>query len=695
MIPRKHYCHYPRHCFPIAEQEHDKLVTAMASIPLHCNICPKEPDFSDISHLLTHVNSKAHLSHHKNTELRAALNDPTAKGKKDAYQQWYDRYQIEKLLSERLAAKGSRDTSSRYPSKRAVPRSATDTKERKVRKKQVSTTASRRVSILNNCSFLGMLWEINFIFHQVNTPSPAKCEGVIDPQLSQSHLAEPAHPHASTLFQSFQHDTAARHRAYIPRMGAWHNASPPTQEDATQIIPGTSNPPQSGCGSECNANDDDDYFQSFLRSPTRTAYPDPAEFGGLPVPFSPFKQEQQKAAVEFPQDLSSETEDTGLIQSPVLKGVKWPGMSLFDSASLEAQRRRNQKKDESIIEQMQIDSAAVEQLERIYWPNGILKKERLITGNVESSPPRDLTPPPVPTRRQRTKANKAVLRDLSTNGLKVGKRPRQRKTAARVSGTQASNLQQLSEKALATLDESNFLCPRSTHIGYNAMDEEESERQLTFGATNSGRRRDFEIFSDDMDHLEDYQNKPASKVTDISNPQTAHGHHILHSHGSSSTRRKIPLATCQPSSRRRLSAQPGRPLPDSLSPRFGKKFIAALADDGENLQPILDGEGRVDDSAGPSFQQRITQRYFSVTGNQAPQYFSTLPPQMEFGGLAEPKYYGTTLNPLNTHLYSQQFSPYTAQTHFHYPTSTDHQDNGTQNPGKSSSVRTSSARKLR
>lgn len=124
----------------------------MANIPLHCNICPKEPDFSDISHLLTHVNSKAHLSHHKNTELRAALNDPTAKGKKDTYQQWYDRYQIEKLLSERLAAKSSRDTSSRYPSKRAVPRSAAETREKKARKRQVATAASQRVSILlNDC----------------------------------------------------------------------------------------------------------------------------------------------------------------------------------------------------------------------------------------------------------------------------------------------------------------------------------------------------------------------------------------------------------------------------------------------------------------------------------------------------------------------------------------------------------------
>ena len=524
----------------------------------------------------------------------------------------------------------------------------------------------------------------------MNTPSPTKAEEVIDPQLSQLHLAKAAHPRASTLFQHIQHDTAARHRAHVPRMSALHNASPSAHEDAFTISPGISNPPQSDYVSECMTNDDNGCFE-FLHSPS--TYPDPTECGTLPVPASPFKQEQENVAFELSRDPSSATEETGRIHSPVLKGVKWPGMSLFDSASLEAQRLRNQKKNDFVLEQMQIDSAAVEQVERIYWPDGTLKKERLITGNVESSPPRDLTPPPVKTKRQRTKANKAVLRDLSTNGCKVGKNPRQRKTAPRVLGSQASKLQQLSGRALATLDESGFLGAQSTTLDYISMDEEDSERPLTPGANRNVSRRDFVIYNDNMDHLENYQNKPAPKVTKLQNPQSAHGHHVLHSR---STHRRVPLATCQPPSGRQISAQSDRPPHESLSPRFGEKFLAALAENRENIQPILDGEGRVDDSAGPSFQQRITQRYFSVTGNQAPQFFSTLPPHIEFGGgLVEPKYYGTTLNPLNVHLHSQQLSPFTAQTHFQYPTSTDHQETGTQNPGHSSSVRTKTARKLR
>ena len=493
----------------------------------------------------------------------------------------------------------------------------------------------------------------------MNTPSPAKSEGVIDPQLSLSHLA---HPNASPLL-SLQDDTCARHRAYVPHMGGWDNDSLPIQ-GATSLNSVASNPPWSACDSERAANDDDNDFSAFAHSPTETTYPDPAEYGGLPVPFSPSEQEQQNATDEFLRDLSSGTENTGLIRSPVLKGVIYPGMGIFDSASPKAQRRRNQKKDGSRIEQMQSDSGAVEQLERIYFPIGALKKERLITGNVESSPPRELTPPPVPKKRQRCKTNKAVLTDLSTNGLKVGKRPRQRKTATRLAFTETSKLQHISEEALATLDGDDSICPQNTIIDYNPMDEEESERHLTYGATENVRRRDFKIFTDDMDYPEDYHHKSRPKLTSTSFPQTADSDCSLHSHGSSFTHRRVPLAACQQPARRQFSAQPGRPAGEYFPQTFGE-ISASMSEDRENHQQKLFRDRPVDDGAGPAFEQRITQRYFSVTGNQAPQYFNTLPPQMDFGGLSEPRYYGSTLNPLNTHLSSSQLTPYSAQKGFH------------------------------
>ena len=513
----------------------------------------------------------------------------------------------------------------------------------------------------------GNALRINIVSRQVTTPSPAKGEGVIDPQLSQSNLA---HGRASPLV-GFDDDTGARHRYYVPRMGGWPDASPRIHEGAIQIDSVASNPLQSAFGSGRDTVEDDDYFETYthLRSPTQTAYPDPADFGGLPVPFSPLEQDQPQPTVESLDEPSTGTENTGLIQAPVLKGVIYEGMDIFDSASPEAQRRRNQRKDGSRIEQMQRDSAAVEQLERIYFANGTLKKERLITGSVESSPPRELTPPRVPKKRQRTKASKVVLRDLSTNGLEVRKKPRQRKTAT-------PKLQQLSEKALVTLDENNSLCPRSTLIDYDLMDEEKLERHLTFGTTDAIRRRDFEIFHDDINYPEDLHHKSRPRLTDTSFPQTADSHQSLHTHGSRSTRRRVPLATCQPSSRRQLPAKPGRPAGESLPQTFAE-ISASRAENIENRQPELYCGRRADGSAEPVLEQRITQRYFSVTGNEAPQYYSTLPPQMDFGGLSEPKYYGSTLNPLNTQLHPREFSPYTAQRSFHWSTSASRPENRT------------------
>lgn len=80
-----------------------------------------------------------------------------------------------------------------------------------------------------------------------------------------SHLV---HPHASPLL-SFEEETGARHRTYVPHVGAWYNANPPTQEGATEMDSVVWSLPQLLCGSDCDANDDDDYFQTFLRSPRR------------------------------------------------------------------------------------------------------------------------------------------------------------------------------------------------------------------------------------------------------------------------------------------------------------------------------------------------------------------------------------------------------------------------------------------
>lgn len=67
-----------------------------------------------------------------------------------------------------------------------------------------------------------------------------------------------------------------------------------------------------------------------------------------------------------------------------LKGVFWPGMSMFDSATQEMRRKRNQKKAISVLRALQATSEVVEPTECVFDAEGVLRKEREITGNPES-----------------------------------------------------------------------------------------------------------------------------------------------------------------------------------------------------------------------------------------------------------------------------------------------------------------------
>lgn len=75
-----------------------------SSIPLHCNLCSKKPTFSDVSHLLTHISSKSHLSDKFKLQIRANT-DPSAKELLDDYEQWYSDNNLDALLADRMSIK--------------------------------------------------------------------------------------------------------------------------------------------------------------------------------------------------------------------------------------------------------------------------------------------------------------------------------------------------------------------------------------------------------------------------------------------------------------------------------------------------------------------------------------------------------------------------------------------------------------
>ena len=93
---------------------------ASIGIPLHCNICPKKPNFSDTSHLLTHVASKQHLSNY--FKLRVRVNtDSAAQRDVDAYDRWYQDWNLDELMRERMNQKEKRTRGGNGGASRRAP----------------------------------------------------------------------------------------------------------------------------------------------------------------------------------------------------------------------------------------------------------------------------------------------------------------------------------------------------------------------------------------------------------------------------------------------------------------------------------------------------------------------------------------------------------------------------------------------
>lgn len=122
-----------------------------------------------------------------------------------------------------------------------------------------------------------------------------------------------------------------------------------------------------------------------------------------------------------------------------LKGAVWPGMAIFDSATTEMKRKRNQKKDVSVLDQLEQNSLEVEPTEIIYFPFGYIKKQRRISGRVDSSSPlpEELPPPPPPPPPpvKRKATTRPALTEKDVNGSnaprKMCRRQRQSPTGPR------------------------------------------------------------------------------------------------------------------------------------------------------------------------------------------------------------------------------------------------------------------------
>ncbi|KAI1333186.1 hypothetical protein F5Y16DRAFT_393586 [Xylariaceae sp. FL0255] len=83
-----------------------------AAIPLVCHVCPKHGNFSDLSHLLTHISSKGHLHNQFQLTLTRSVDEEAEIALTD-FDAWFSHYNIAELLRARKSAKDYKDNQQR------------------------------------------------------------------------------------------------------------------------------------------------------------------------------------------------------------------------------------------------------------------------------------------------------------------------------------------------------------------------------------------------------------------------------------------------------------------------------------------------------------------------------------------------------------------------------------------------------
>ncbi|KAK0812149.1 hypothetical protein LTR59_001625 [Friedmanniomyces endolithicus] len=304
-----------------------------AAIPLECKICPKKPDFSDVSHLLMHVASKAHLSRYYQMKVKGSADDQSRR-LVDDYDDWYERYSIDDLMRDRLNQKDKRGGGGRNNTTAVATRRGS------------GATASSRGTPAAAASQNGR-----------RGPRPLR-DSVLNPQLDARVKTEPMSRSGTPLSSLTSIETA---------MFLGSRYAPPSWPNT----PYAGSPMKQETLSSSRSDDDDSFVLEAEYLPQRT-------MGGRGG------RHNNIAGTGESLNIYDDWEDTvGETTSDVakLKGLVWPGMAMFDSATPDMRRKRNQKKDYSVIEQLQATSEWVEPNEMVFDATGVLRRERMITGN--------------------------------------------------------------------------------------------------------------------------------------------------------------------------------------------------------------------------------------------------------------------------------------------------------------------------
>ncbi|KAK4561191.1 hypothetical protein LTR86_005146 [Recurvomyces mirabilis] len=373
-----------------------------ASIPLECTICPKKPGFSDVSHLLTHIQSKAHQSRYYTLKVKATT-DGHINQLLQEYNQWESENSIDDLMAERIDQKEKRTAGRNI---RAPPRRGSGG--------QSSTRRTSKYAVRRRANAARR--EVTASTSSRSTPAAPTArramrplrDSVLNPQLDAriklEPISRPGTPGCAFSMEQMGYFNTTR---YIPQ--AWPES------------PYAGTPPmkQESFSSEGISDDEDD---SFVLEPA----PQPRRMATARRRRNDSNDETSQSFL-----VDEEWDEIGETTSDVakLKGLVWPGMAMFDSATPDMRRKRNQKKDYSVIEQLMATSVVVEPEEMVFDSEGNLRRQRLIDGNPEIDDDESLLSgeiepePELPKKRVARRPRTALVEKNRNTGRLMRNRP--------------------------------------------------------------------------------------------------------------------------------------------------------------------------------------------------------------------------------------------------------------------------------
>ncbi|KZZ88692.1 hypothetical protein AAP_04790 [Ascosphaera apis ARSEF 7405] len=482
------------------------MASSGTGMVLKCNICPKLPSFSDVSHLLTHVSSKGHLSCYFKLQVRSNQ-EPEAAKLLAEYDSWYQEQNLAVLLADRMRAKRNRreKTEKRNSNVLSIPPFA-ETPEVKV-EAAIPTSTPQAVPAL--LSFLDP--RLSYVYTGTPPELPHGLPDLAGPDSSMLQSADFTEPQTCSVYPENMCQPPTEIQRMV--MSGSESSSPLMNRRRAMIRPNRRS-------------------QRTRKSTSSKVAHGPSTPCMLDDPFLDDSS--------FADSVYGEEE----LKQVKLKGILWPGMDIFDSATEQMRKKRNQKKDDSVLKRMEITSKTIEPTEQVFSPRGTLQVERVITGNPDDySPIKGETPIPPPSKKRSVKPKRPLTK---SDGNMYNLRNRVRKPAKGSNKSRVS-LEEISRQALPLLE------PENSPLTVHQLDALSDDFELSYASTGKRQRHGFEIYNEggqEDTHLDEERTGPKPYFGGF--PSTRAYHHTHNSNPLSS----YPYSFVKPYALHRSSTMP-------------------------------------------------------------------------------------------------------------------------------------------